>query len=67
MLGEIRITGIPEYTRLCETRPCFMTRGWEMLIEHPSFPEVPDGVMCDRENITFEEVNGSNRRKLFFD
>lgn len=65
--GEIKITGIPEYTRLCEVYPHFMGRGWDILIEHPSFPEVNEAVECERENIEFELVDKPNGRKLFFD
>ena len=65
--GEIKMTGFPLDTRLCEAQPCFMSRGWDIIIEHPSFPEQPEGLICDKETFTFEEVNGIHRRKLYFD
>lgn len=65
--GEIKITNIPEYTKLCEVQPCYMKRGWEIIIEHPSFDIVPDGLICQSMNAEFEETNKTIRRKLYFE
>lgn len=66
--GECIIKNIPEFTRLCEAQPSFIKRGWEILIEHPSFPDVENtGFIPETFVLEIEETGKRNGRKLYFD
>lgn len=66
--GECLIKNIPEFTKLCEVQPNFERRGWDIIIEHPSFPEIYDlAVEPERILIEIEETGKRNGRKLYFD
>jgi len=67
MTGEIRIKNIPEYTKLREAFPRDFSRCWGIVIEHPSFPEVPLGMECESFVLEIEETGKRNGRKLYFD
>jgi hypothetical protein len=65
--GEVTIKNIPEFTKLCEARPCFVRRGWEIIIEHPSFPRVDPSIEADVFPLEFAETKERKNRKLYFD
>ena len=67
--GECVIKNIPEFTKIIDFRENWMNkRGFEILIEHPSFPEVPEGVMIPEiYDLIIEETGKRNGRKLYFD
>jgi hypothetical protein len=66
--GEVKITNIPEWSRLCECQTDFMRRGFVCIIEHPSFPKVKVGEAPDCFIAEFKElIKTSGDRKLTFD
>lgn len=67
IIGEVRIKNIPEGTTLHEAQYSVMNRGWDILVEHPSFPEQQiDGCMPKQlECIEFEETGERGSRKLY--
>lgn len=69
MCGEIKITNIPDWTRMVSVDHDFRRRGWIILIEHPSFPKVDPASMPDDFIAEFESTNfnPNEPRKLTFD
>lgn len=63
--GEIQIQNIPEWSSILEVQPNFHTRGWDLLIYHPSFPEVKEGELAENINLIFTKLN-RDKRKLTF-
>ena len=63
--GEAQIQNIPEWSTILEVESDFQTRGWIIMIHHPSFPEVPEGQLS--ENIDLELLSFERgKRKLTF-
>lgn len=63
--GEIQIQNIPEWSSILEVQPNFQTRGWDILIHHPSFPEIKEGQIAESINLEFIKLN-RDKRKLTF-
>lgn len=69
MTGEVKVTNIPDWTRLVSCEHNFMRRCFICLIEHPSFDKVPPGqepeFFC--ANLKECKLNPNEPRKLTFD
>lgn len=63
--GEIQIQNIPEWSTILEVEPDFQTRGWNIMIHHPSFPEVPEGQMAGVYNIELLSFERGKRKLTF--
>ena len=64
--GTTRITNIPDYTKIIDMREDMFVGGFKILIEHPSFSEIPEGLEPPMFDAICETNNKSNR-KFHFD
>ena len=63
--GEVQIQNIPEWSTILEVQPNFKTRGFDFIIHHPSFSEVPEGQIAKIINLEIKKFD-RNIRKLTF-
>jgi hypothetical protein len=64
--GECIIKNIPENTKLCEAQWDFLRRGWNIIIENPSFPEVDPAIIADFYELEIEQTGKRLGRRLYF-
>jgi len=63
--GEVQIQNLPTWSTILEVQPNFQKRGWDFIIHHPSFPEVPEGQMPEHINLELKQFS-RDKRKLTF-
>jgi hypothetical protein len=63
--GEVQIQNIPEWSTILEIQPNFHTRGWDFIIHHPSFPEVPEGKIATTINLEIKTLDRGVRKLTF--
>jgi hypothetical protein len=63
--GEVQIQNIPEWSTILEVQPDFQTRGWIIMVHHPSFPEVPEGQISEDINLEFISFEHGKRKLTF--
>ena len=67
LCGKTAIKNIPEFTKIIDMHYIrSFAFGFQILIEHPSFPEVPEGIEPPMFYADCEIKNNSSR-KLYFD
>jgi len=67
LVGRTRIINIPDFTKIIDIREQdIFSKGIHVLIEHPSFPEIPEGLQPPPfyEEV---EVGRKTNRKLYFE
>lgn len=66
--GKCFISNIPDYTKIIDMREENMIRrGFLLLLEHPSFPDVSECVVPEVFKAEVEYYEKSKNRKLYFD
>jgi hypothetical protein len=63
--GTIEIQNLPDWSTILEVQDDFQTRGWLLMIHHPSFPEVQEGHLVEHINLVFKQHDYSKRKLTF--
>lgn len=68
LTGKGYINNIPDYTKIIDMREEHtIRRGFILILEHPSFPEVDEGMNPEMFYASIENHEKSKNRKLYFD